>query len=520
VLLAVLCAFCDYLGAMSDSSSTPPMSLSHHAPAQRITSALLNGRNFVAWSRSLRLYLGGKGKSGWLLGIEKQPAASDAKRIQWDMDNCTILGWMFNSMDERIYNTFMYHDTVNGLWTALCQMYAHAHNDACIFELYQDVSHASQAALGLLVVDYFGYLQSRWEELAQYEPLSDFPAEAASIVVTRLGRQHTYQFLLGLKPEFEALRTQILNTSPMPSLYEAYATIDNDERRRRLGPPISTTVSASPVIAEQMASAANSGPRSPSWWPICHHCGVVGHLKARCFKLHPELRQTVHKNRPPNFSSTRTAAIAETTGNSAALSDFSRLQAQIGQLQDQLGSLAAQAHDTSIAPTTTIATGTPTAFHVRSGEPIWVLDSGANDHMTGESSIFSSPLIPVTQSVSLADGSTSHISHKGDVLLSSDIMLSSVLHIPNFAFNLLFVSRLAKSLNCAIIFLPFHCLLQDLSSKKIFGRGYKCDGLYYFGDPPLATSGLQASILPSSSSYVFSFKTLTLWHARLGHVNF
>ena len=138
VLLAVLCASCDYLGVMGDSNSTPPMSLSHHVPAQHITSALLNGRNFAAWRRSLRLYLGGKGKSRWLLGIEKQPAASDAKRIQWDMDNCTILGWMFNSIDERIYNTFMYHDTVNGLWTALCQMYAHARNDARIFELYQD----------------------------------------------------------------------------------------------------------------------------------------------------------------------------------------------------------------------------------------------------------------------------------------------------------------------------------------------------------------------------------------------
>ena len=130
------------------------------------------------------------------------------------------------------------------------------------------------------MVDYFGYLQSRWEELAQYEPLSDFPTEVASIVVTRLSRQHTYQFLLGLKPKFEALQTQILNTSPMPSLYEAYATIDSDERRRRLGPPISTTVSASPIIAEQMAFAANSGPRSPSWRPICHHYGVAGHLKA------------------------------------------------------------------------------------------------------------------------------------------------------------------------------------------------------------------------------------------------
>ena len=92
------------------------------------------------------------------------------------------------------------------------------------------------------------------------------------------------------------------------------------------------------------------------------------------------------------------------------------------------------------------------------------------------------------------------------MFLSSDIMLFSVLYIPNFAFNLLSVSRLAKSLNCAVIFLPFHCLLQDLSLKKIFGRGYEHDGLYYFGDPPPTTSGLQASILPSSSSYVFLLK--------------
>ena len=140
--------------------------------------------------------------------------------------------------------------------------------------------------------------------------------------------------------------------------------------------------------------------------------------------------------------------------------------------------------------------------------------------MTDESSIFSLPLILVIQSVSLADGSTSHISHKGDVFLSSDIMLSSVLHVPNFAFNLLSVCHLAKSLNYAVIFLPYHCLLQDLSLKKIFGKGYERDGLYFFGDPPPATSSLQASVLPSSSSYVFSFKTLTLWHACLGHANF
>jgi hypothetical protein len=51
---------------------------------------------------------------------------------------------------------------------------------------------------------------------------------------------------------------------------------------------------------------------------------------------------------------------------------------------------------TPTAPTATIATGTPIACHVRSEAPTWVLDSGANDHMTGEPSLFSSPLIPIT----------------------------------------------------------------------------------------------------------------------------
>ncbi len=136
--------------------------------------------------------------------------------------------------------------------------------------------------------------------------------------------------------------------------------------------------------------------------------------------------------------------------------------------------------------------------------------------MIGKSSLFSSPLIPMTQSVSLADGSTSHISHKRDVILSSNIMLSSVLHV--LAFNLLSVSCLAKSLNCVVIFLPHHCLLQDLNSRKIFGKGYERDGLYYFGEPPPTKSSFQASVLPQSSCYLFYLKTLNLWYAHLGHV--
>ncbi|GFZ01082.1 hypothetical protein Acr_14g0007170 [Actinidia rufa] len=117
-------------------------------------------------------------------------------------------------------------------------MYTHAHHDSRIFELYREIARASQETLGLSVADYFGFLQSRWEELAQYEPLSDFPVAAATIVSQRLARQHTYQFLMGLN--FEVL----------------------NERRRRLiqASPVISPVTT-PIVDQMVFAASGSGPR-------------------------------------------------------------------------------------------------------------------------------------------------------------------------------------------------------------------------------------------------------------------
>ncbi|GFZ07959.1 hypothetical protein Acr_19g0008960 [Actinidia rufa] len=268
---------------------------------------------------------------------------------------------MFNSMEDRVYHMFMYHETVHGLWTALTQMYAHARNESRIFELYREISHASQTTLGLSVADFFGYLQTRWEELAQYEPLSDFPSDGA-VESKRLDRRHTYQFLMGLKSDFETLRTQILNTSPLPSLYEAFAIVDGDERRRRLLP----SLSESPIIVpDQRAFAASSGTHL-----YCQHCRKPGHLIDRCFILHPELKQQFFRPRGGGRGGGRSGGrgrgtprigtIAEVEPIPTDLLDFKQLQLQIAQLQSHLG--LAPAFPSS-GPTAAIVAETPTALH-------------------------------------------------------------------------------------------------------------------------------------------------------------
>ncbi|GFS38754.1 hypothetical protein Acr_00g0059220 [Actinidia rufa] len=131
----------------------------------------------------------------------------------------------------------------------------------------------------------------------------------------------------------------------------------------------------------------------------------------------------------------------------------------------------------------------PTALLGKSGHPTWIFGFWANNHMTGELATFTSPVTSVNQSVCIADGSSIPIRSQGDARLSSDITLSSVYH--------------------------------DLSSKKIFGRGYERDGLYYFGDPlPSRTLSsslhvfsppvLESSVLSPSGlkSSIFSFPNL------------
>ncbi|GFZ13658.1 hypothetical protein Acr_23g0020430 [Actinidia rufa] len=223
---------------------------------------------------------------------------------------------------------------------------------------FPHIVRASHETLGLSVADYFGFLQSHWEELAQYEPLSDFPAAAATIVSQRLTHHHTYLFLIGLKSKYESLHIQILNTSPLPSLYEAFAIIDGDEHRCCLIQASPAISPGSTPIADQIAFVAfGSNTRSFGGRPICSYCADIGHISERYFKLHPELRgkSFKHKGKGPP----RTATVADTSPGPQQPS----------------------------ASTATLATGTPIAFHARASYLTWILDSGANDHVTGTPSL-------------------------------------------------------------------------------------------------------------------------------------
>lgn len=96
--------------------------------------------------------------------------------------------------------------------------------------------------------------------------------------------------------------------------------------------------------------------------------------------------------------------------------------------------------------------------------------------------------------------------------MSPTFSLSDVLFVPNLDKNLLSLSQLSISLNCSITMFPSYCLMQDLQTGKVIGRGRERDGLYYLDTASLDLPSALVSTVPNKTDVDWK-----LWHARLGH---
>ena len=134
----------------------------------------------------------------------------------------------------------------------------------------------------------------------------------------------------------------------------------------------------------------------------------------------------------------------------------------------------------------------------------WVLDSGASDHISGNSSLFSHFNHSKSfSSVTLADGTKSIVKAVGHANPLPNLSLDSVIYLPNCPFNLVSVSKLTRALNCSITFTNDAFVIQDQSSGKTIGTGCESQGLYHLS-------------LPSSAACT-AIKSPTLLHNCLGH---
>ena len=155
------------------------------------------------------------------------------------------------------------------------------------------------------------------------------------------------------------------------------------------------------------------------------------------------------------------------------------------------------------------------AFFIANDTSEWIFDSGASDHMTGNSSLFHTYMVCHNQSrVKIADGSFSPVAGMGSVRLTDHLTLTRVLHVPKLTCNLLSICKLTRDNQCLALFSSTGCRIQEQGSGRTIGNAKVEDGLYIWEghDSKDKQAYSSSSSIPSSEK-----SAVMMWHRRLGH---
>ncbi|RVW86509.1 Retrovirus-related Pol polyprotein from transposon RE2 [Vitis vinifera] len=424
---------------------------------------LVGSENYLSWSASVELWFMGQGYEDHL--VTQEADIPEVDRVQWRKIDAQLCSVLWQSVDPRILLHLQAYKTCFKFWTQAKGLYT---NDIQrLYKVASAIVHISQQDLDLST--YIGQIASLKEEFLTVMPLTpDVGAQQ-----TQLDKFFMVLTLIGLRPDLEPIRDQILGSSSVPSLNDVFARLLRISSTQTL--PSDSTSDSSVLVSQTTSRGGRSGTRGRGQRPHCTYCNKLGHTRDRCYQLH---------GRPP-----RIAHMAQSSDSP---------------LPQPPSSSASQTSQASIASVDQPGNASACLTHTSSLGP-WILDSGASDHLFGNKDLFSSiTTTSALPTVTLANGSQTVAKGIGLALPLPSLPLTSVLYTPECPFNLISISKITRTLNCSITFSDKFVTLQDRSTGKTIGIGRESQGLYHL------TSD-------SSPAVCISTDAPLLIHNRLGH---
>ena len=289
----------------------------------QITTIRLNGENFLRWSQSVRMYIRGRGKIGYLTGDAKRPDAKDPAYAVWDAENSMVMTWLVNSMAEEIGANYMCYSTAKELWDNVSQMYSDLGNQSQVYELTLRLGEIQQGEES--VTKYFNTLKRIWQDLDLFNDYEWKSTEDCNHYKKMVDVNRVFKLLAGLNVEFDEVRGRIIGRNPLPPISEVFAEVRREESRRQamLGKKnfgsTGTIEGSALVISEaQVSRRTPHNQRGGDKANVrCDFCGKPRHTRETCYKLH---------GRPSNSRGNRAGEQNIATANEAESSPFSKEQ--------------------------------------------------------------------------------------------------------------------------------------------------------------------------------------------------
>ena len=437
----------------------------------------LDGSNYREWAFSARTVLRTAGFVSHLTDDPPSPN-DDAARKSWQKIDDRVMGVLILGVEPSLRMSLEHHTSAKEIWKYFEQRYLQP-SSALHFSLLQNL-HNTRQPEDMSIEEYYGAFTRITGQLGSMVPKGNSGCESCAAKEKYDHQTLMFQFVMGLKPDFENIRTQLLGRTTPPTLTEALASLIAEETRlRSLGATSAQTLHTSVLAFPQRPGASKATPSAV----ICSFCKKTGHHRDGCFKLHPELLAEFQARRALNQQ---------------------RRAPQAPYQQQARGASASVLSQPAVAAT----------------QP-WVLDSGASFHVTSDrSQLVSCQPVRDGASVQTADGTPCSITHQGS-LCTSKFSVPAISFAPELSMNLMSVGQLAD-MNYFVGFDDSFCYVQDRQSKRVIGTGHRRRGstsLYILDTLHLpsasTTSAFRMVASTSRSTSSFSFAQ---WHHRLGHL--
>lgn len=469
------------------------------------------GQNYSTWAFQFELFLKGKDLWGHIDGTSVAPTSDTDKSKEvgsspsWVVLDARIMSWLLGSVEPHIVSNLRPHRSAKSMWNYLKKVY-HQDNDARRFQLEHAIAMFQHGSLS--IQDYYSAFLTLWHEYTDLVT-ANVPAAALETIQNLHNTSQRDQFLMKLRPEYESVRSSLLNRSPVPSLDICFGELLREEQR----------LSTQAILEQSHDSSGNTtmayavqgrGPPMASKHMQCFCCKEYGHIAPNCPKkycsyckkkghiikecrIRPQRRaQAFHTSVvvPP-----ATTPATDSSSSSASSNPPPATYCTPEMVQQML-----------------VSALSAMGFQGNNSTTLWYVDSGASNHMTNTPTTLSHVQPYAGQSaIQTANGTSLPIVGIGNASSTfTDVFLA-----PQLSTNLISVGQLVDN-NCVVNFSGNGCVVQDQVTGNPIAKGPKVGRLF-----PLLLP--VSSLYPVSSITSFSCDNVPnmsmVWHRRLGHPN-
>ena len=187
---------------------------------------------------------------------------------------------MMNTIEPTVRSTLTHREIAKNVWEDIKECFS-VTDGARVQQLKTELANCKQQGLSLM--SYYAKLKRLWEELVNYDAISTCKCGGCTCnVATELTKKREeeklHQFLMGLDDAYRTVRSNILSTTPLPGVSKAYSLMCQEERVRNISREKEINNEAASFVVQ-----AKTGIKDRS--AVCKYCNREGHDADGCFQL-------------------------------------------------------------------------------------------------------------------------------------------------------------------------------------------------------------------------------------------